>query len=114
MPSRCAAVSSASPPRSISARCIPITGRCWTGCPWATSNERLMMNDGSYDSTVLWLAEKLSWESPQEVVMTLREGVTFHDGSPFDAKSVKYQIDWIRNGPYIVEEGSPDNYLKLK
>ena len=29
--------------------------------------------------------------------MQLREGVTFHDGSAFDAASVKYQIDWIRN-----------------
>ena len=144
-------------------------------------HERLMFTDGYYNPTVPWLAEKLSWESPQEVIMKLREGVTFHDGSPFDAKSVKYQIDWIRDpasktwdagwlaqldavevvddrtlrwklktpwagfngvmanvpgyvlsakalqddgekydsapqgtGPYLMEEGSPGNFLKLK
>jgi peptide/nickel transport system substrate-binding protein len=72
----------------------------WPVLDWVSMgyfHERLMMNDGSYNSTVLWLAEKLSWESPREVIMTLREGVTFHDGSPFNAKSVKYQIDWIRD-----------------
>jgi peptide/nickel transport system substrate-binding protein len=156
----------------------------WPVLDWVSMgyfHERLMLTDGSYNPTVPWLAEKLSWESPQEVIMTLREGVTFHDGSPFNAKSVKYQIDWIRDpsskawdagwlaqldtvevvddrtlrwkfktpwagfagvmanvpgyvmsekalrddvdkydgqpqgtGPYLVEEGSPDNFLKLK
>jgi len=72
----------------------------WPVLDWVSMgyfHERLILNDGSYNSTVLWLAEKLSWENPQEVLMTLREGVTFHDGSPFNAKSVKYQIDWIRD-----------------
>jgi peptide/nickel transport system substrate-binding protein len=156
----------------------------WPVLDWVSMgyfHEKLMVTDGSYNPTVPWLAEKLSWENPQEVIMTLREGVTFHDGSPFDAKGVKYQIDWIRDpaskawdvgwlaqldavevvdertlrwkfktpwagfagvvsnvpgyvmsatalkadaekydnqpqgtGPYLVEEGSPDNYLKLK
>ena len=72
----------------------------WPVLDWVTMSyfhERLMLNDGNYNATVLWLAENLSWNSPQEVVMKLRDGVTFHDGSPFDANSVKYQIDWIRN-----------------
>jgi peptide/nickel transport system substrate-binding protein len=72
----------------------------WPVQDWVTMSyfhERLMFTDGNYNPTVPWLAEKLNWESPQDVVMKLREGVTFHDGSPFDAKSVKYQIDWIRN-----------------
>lgn len=72
----------------------------WPVQDWVTMSyfhERLMFTDGNYNPTVPWLAEKLSWDTPQDVVMKLREGVTFHDGSPFDAKSVKYQIDWIRN-----------------
>jgi peptide/nickel transport system substrate-binding protein len=60
-------------------------------------HEKLMLTDGSYNPTVPWLAEQLSWENPQEVLMRLRDGVTFHDGSPFDAKGVKFQIDWIRD-----------------
>ena len=27
--------------------------------------------------------------------MKLRKGVMFHDGSPFNAQSLKYQMDWI-------------------
>jgi peptide/nickel transport system substrate-binding protein len=72
----------------------------WPVLDWVSMgyfHEKLMFTDGSYNPTVSWLAEQLSWENPQEVLMRLRDGVTFHDGSPFDAKSVKFQIDWIRN-----------------
>src|ERR1700736_1252424 len=61
----------------------------WPVQDWVTMSyfhERLMFTDGQYNPTVPWLAEKLTWESPQDVVMKLREGVTFHDGSPCDAK----------------------------
>jgi peptide/nickel transport system substrate-binding protein len=71
----------------------------WPVLDWVSMgyfHEKLMLTDGSYNSTVPWLAEQLSWENPQQVLMQLREGVTFHDGSTFDADSVKFQIDWIR------------------
>jgi peptide/nickel transport system substrate-binding protein len=60
-------------------------------------HERLMMCDGQYNPTVPWLVEEVKLEDPQTVLMRLREEVTFHDGSKFDAASVKYQIDWIRD-----------------
>jgi peptide/nickel transport system substrate-binding protein len=72
----------------------------WPVLDWISMgyfHERLMLTDGAYNPTVPWLAESLTWESPQSVLMRLRNGVTFHDGSPFDAKSVKYQFDWIRD-----------------
>jgi peptide/nickel transport system substrate-binding protein len=72
----------------------------WPVLDWISMgymHERLMLTDGNYNPTVPWLAETLSWDGPQQVVMKLREGVTFHDGSAFDAKSVKFQIDWIRD-----------------
>lgn len=36
-----------------------------------------------------------SWEQPSatELTLTLREGVTFHDGTAFDAEAVKYNIE---------------------
>jgi peptide/nickel transport system substrate-binding protein len=36
-----------------------------------------------------------SWEQPdpQTLVLTLQEGVTFHDGTSFDAEAVKYNLD---------------------
>ena len=60
-------------------------------------HEKLMVTDGSYNPTVPWLAKSFSYETPTAVLMQLHEGVTFHDGSAFNAASVKYQIDWIRN-----------------
>ena len=156
----------------------------WPVLDWVSMgyfHEKLMVTDGSYNPTVPWLAEHLTVEDTHKVLMRLREGVTFHDGSPFNAESVKFQIDWIRSpksgawsvswlaqldavevvdaqtlrwifktpwagfngvvanvpgyvmseqalkadaekydsqpqgtGPYIVEEGSPGNFLKLK
>jgi peptide/nickel transport system substrate-binding protein len=72
----------------------------WPVLDWVTMGyfyDKLMLTDGSYNATVPWLAEELSWEGSQQVLMRLRSGVTFHDGSAFDAESVKFQIDWIRN-----------------
>jgi peptide/nickel transport system substrate-binding protein len=41
-----------------------------------------------------------SWEQPDDktVVLHLRQGVKFHDGTTFDAAAVKYNIDRIRSG----------------
>jgi ABC-type transport system substrate-binding protein len=72
----------------------------WPVLDWVSMgyfHEKLMLTDGSYNPTVPWLAEQLTWYGPQEVLMRLRDGVKFHDGSPFDAKGVKFQIDWIRD-----------------
>ena len=56
-----------------------------------------------YDTLVDWDYATLaplpglatSWEftDPQTLVFQLREGVTFHDGSPFDAEAVKFNLD---------------------
>jgi peptide/nickel transport system substrate-binding protein len=45
-----------------------------------------------------WLAEK--WDTSadgKQVTFTLRKGVKFHDGTPFDADAVKWNIDRYRN-----------------
>ncbi len=40
------------------------------------------------------------WDiSETEAVFTLREGVTFHDGTPFDADAVKYNIEKVQGTP---------------
>jgi peptide/nickel transport system substrate-binding protein len=47
---------------------------------------------------VPWLAEK--WETASDgkaVTFTLRKDVTYHDGTPFEAESVKWNIDRYRN-----------------
>ena len=42
-----------------------------------------------------------SWEFPDEqtLVFTLREGVTFHDGTPFNAEAVAFNVDRVQNHP---------------
>ncbi|MDN4476319.1 ABC transporter substrate-binding protein [Demequina sp. SYSU T00192] len=44
-----------------------------------------------------------SWEQTDEALtLTLQEGVTFHDGTPFDAEAVKVNLEAVKNtpGPY--------------
>lgn len=60
-------------------------------------HEKLFVTDGTYRPVVAWLAESIVQESPTTVLLTLRAGSTFQDGSPLTAESIKYQIDWIRN-----------------
>jgi peptide/nickel transport system permease protein/peptide/nickel transport system substrate-binding protein len=42
-----------------------------------------------------------SWEFTDDttLVLNLREGVTFHDGTPFNAEAVAYNIDRVQNHP---------------
>lgn len=55
-----------------------------------------------YDTLVAWdenfepapgLAESWEFVSSTELQLTLREGLTFHDGEPLDAEAVKYNLD---------------------
>lgn len=39
------------------------------------------------------LATGYSWEDPRTLLLTLREGVRFHDGEPMDAESVRYSLN---------------------
>src|SRR5262245_4972617 len=70
----------------------------WPVLDWITMgyfHEKLMVTDGSYKPTANWLVKSLRYEDPTTVLMTLREGVTFHDGSKMNAQSIKYQTEWI-------------------
>ncbi|MCP4754733.1 MAG: ABC transporter substrate-binding protein [Proteobacteria bacterium] len=56
---------------------------------------RLVHGDGEYKPTVPWQAKSWRYVDPVTVVMSLRKGIKFHDGSSFNAASMKYQLDWI-------------------
>lgn len=71
----------------------------WPVNDWvATSyiHEKFMVNDGAYRPTVPYVAESVVRESAKAIVMTLRPGIQFHDGSPLTAESVKFMFDWIK------------------
>lgn len=69
----------------------------WPVNDWYTIGiiyDKLIHTDGTYRATVPFLAE--SWKlEERSCLMKLRRGVLFHDGSPFNAESVKYQMEWI-------------------
>jgi peptide/nickel transport system substrate-binding protein len=70
----------------------------WPVNDWVTIMyfyDSLIWTDGNYKPTVPFLAESWKFLDPKTVVMKLRKGVLFHDGSPFNAESVKYQMDYI-------------------
>jgi peptide/nickel transport system substrate-binding protein len=65
---------------------------------WIHSNigDCLVWRDRETAEFVPWLAE--SWENVDETTWTfqLREGITFHNGEPFNAEAVKYTIERIQ------------------
>jgi peptide/nickel transport system substrate-binding protein len=73
---------------------------------WDTASEWIEMNvydclvypDRESGEIVGWLAE--SWENVDDTTwrLQLREGVTFHDGTPFTAEDAKFSIDRILEG----------------
>jgi peptide/nickel transport system substrate-binding protein len=78
----------------------------WPVNDWVTIGavyDKLILTDGNYRSTVPWLAESWKYLNEVTVVMKLRQGVQFHDGSTFNAEGLKYQMDWImdpKNGAW--------------
>lgn len=59
--------------------------------------DRLIYPDGDARAIVPWLAKNWKMENPTTILMELRQGVTFHDGSKFNAHTLKFQVDWINN-----------------
>ena len=45
------------------------------------------------------LAKAFAWKDPTTLVLDLQRGVTFHDGTPFDADAVKFNLDRYRSDP---------------
>lgn len=71
----------------------------WPVNDWLVINfffEKYLITDGTY-KPVPWIAEAWKYTDPKTCVMKLNQGITYHDGTPLNADSVKYNIDWILN-----------------
>jgi peptide/nickel transport system substrate-binding protein len=59
--------------------------------------DKLIWTGAGYKPYVPFLAESWKYLDAKTVIMKLRKGVTFHDGTPFNAEAVKYQMEWIKD-----------------
>ena len=60
-------------------------------------HQKLLITDGAYRPTVPFVAESVVREGPTAALITLRDGIQFHDGTPLNAEALKAQLDWIRD-----------------
>jgi peptide/nickel transport system substrate-binding protein len=91
----------------------------WPVNDWTTMGfiyEKLIYTDGKFRPTVPWLAESWKYLDNVTVVMKLRKGVYFHDGSPFNAESLKYQMEWVmdpQNGAWTRNNLEPVSSIEV-
>jgi peptide/nickel transport system substrate-binding protein len=57
--------------------------------------EALLNRDPETNELVGELATSWEWQDDRTLQFTLREGVTFHDGSPLDAEAAAASLNWI-------------------
>ncbi len=59
--------------------------------------EGITATDGQFKQKNPWLLDSWTFSDPLTLIMKLKKGITFHDGSTFDAPGLKYQVDWMRD-----------------
>ena len=67
----------------------------WLSITWNTMEEPLRVDmHGRGQPT---LATKWTWTGPNTVVMTIRDGIKYQDGTPFNAKNIKTAYDKVQD-----------------
>jgi peptide/nickel transport system substrate-binding protein len=75
--------------------------------PWKAQGQPLMVSQAFYDTLlhenrqgnpVPWLASGWKYTNPKTLVLTLRKGVKFTDGTPFNSAAVKANLIYGQNG----------------
>jgi peptide/nickel transport system substrate-binding protein len=63
--------------------------------------ETLYVTNGFSCERIPWLATGYEWRDPQTLVFTMRDGVTWTDGTPFTAADVAFSYDLIMRFPAL-------------
>lgn len=72
----------------------------WPVNDWETITylyEKPVYTDGTYRPCFPFMAESWKYLDSKTAVMTFRPGITFHDGTPFNAEAFKFQLEWIKD-----------------
>lgn len=67
--------------------------------------EPLMVINSYNCQAVPWLATEAVWTDPQNLNLTIRDGVTWSDGTPFTADDVVFTFKMLQSFPAIDTEG---------
>lgn len=67
--------------------------------------EPLLILDNVTGKQTMWLAESVDVPDPQTIVFTLRDGVTWQDGEPFDAGDVAFTLTMLKQYPALDGQG---------
>lgn len=68
--------------------------------------ENLYLTNIATCERVPWLATAYEWRDPQNLVFTVREGVTWSDGTPFTADDVAFSYDLVKRFPALDQPGA--------
>ena len=71
----------------------PTTSRTFVGTAVMTALCDKLFDFDEHLNLVPVLASSYEWTDPKTVVLKIRQGVTFHDGTKLDAAAVKYTLD---------------------
>lgn len=65
--------------------------------------EKLAVFEAGTMRTVPWLLDGWEFASDTELVLTLREGISFTNGEPFDAEAVRFSLEAWREQPVMAQ-----------
>jgi peptide/nickel transport system substrate-binding protein len=72
----------------------------WPVNDWASISyfyEGRMSYDGNYKQRNPYIVEGWEFVNPHTLLEIYKRGITFHDGTPLTAHSMKYLVDWIND-----------------
>lgn len=71
--------------------------------------EKLYIVNGYNCEENPWLAESYEWQDPQTLVFTMRDGVTWNDGTAFSGDDVVFTFELLKEYPALDTKGSTNN-----
>lgn len=98
---------------AVGTRLDPVQSTAATDSVWMSPVFGTLLRqqaDGSLDP---WMAESVEVVDPQTVRISLRDGTTFADGTPYDAEAIKVSLMRARAAPTPLAQASQTQVLRV-